>query len=56
VIEGSDCIVVGAGMSGLAAADALSREGLKVTIVEASDAVGGLARSVIVEGEPVEPY
>jgi protoporphyrinogen oxidase len=56
VIERPDCIVIGAGMSGLAAADALSRQGLGVTILEASDAVGGLARSVIVEGEPVEPY
>ena len=51
-----DCIVIGAGMSGLAAADALQREGRKVTIVEAGDMVGGLARSVIVAGEPIEPY
>ena len=51
-----DCIVIGAGMAGAAAADALHREGLKVTVIEASDTVGGLARSVTVAGEPVEPY
>ena len=56
MIDRPDCIVIGAGMSGLAAADALHREGLKVTIIEASDAVGGLARSIIVGGEPIEPY
>ncbi len=55
-MDGPDCIVIGAGMSGLAAADALQREGRKVTIVEAGDTVGGLARSVIVAGEPIEPY
>jgi protoporphyrinogen oxidase len=56
VIDRPDCIVIGAGMSGLAAADALNRAGLDVTIVEAGDSVGGLARSVIVGGEPIEPY
>lgn len=56
MIDRPDCIVIGAGMSGLGAADALRREGRKVTIVEASDTVGGLARSVIVAGEPIEPY
>ena len=52
----TDCIVIGAGMSGLAAADALQRAGLRVTVIEASDAVGGLARSVTIAGEPIEPY
>jgi len=56
VIDRPDSIVIGAGMSGLAAADALHREGRTVAIVEASDAVGGLARSIIVGGEPIEPY
>ena len=51
-----DRIVIGGGMSGLAAADELSRAGLKVTVIEASDTVGGLARSVMVGGEPIEPY
>lgn len=54
--EAVDCIVIGAGMSGLAAADALQRDGLRTTVIEASDTVGGLARSVRVAGEPIEPY
>jgi protoporphyrinogen oxidase len=56
MIDRPDCIVIGAGMSGLGAADALRQGGRKVTIIEASDTVGGLARSVIVAGEPIEPY
>jgi protoporphyrinogen oxidase len=56
VIDRPDCIVIGAGMSGLGAADALRRAGRSVTVIEASDSVGGLARSVIVAGEPIEPY
>ncbi len=38
-------IVIGAGFSGLAAADALNSEGLPVTILEARDRVGGRART-----------
>ena len=36
-----DVIVVGAGISGLAAARLLCREGKKVLIVEARDRIGG---------------
>lgn len=54
--ETVDCIVIGAGMSGLAAADMLQRAGKKVVVLEAGPAAGGLARSILVAGEPIEPY
>ena len=36
-----DCIVIGAGAAGLAAADELSRKGARVLILEARDRIGG---------------
>ncbi len=51
-----DALVVGAGMAGLAAADVISRAGRSVVVIEASPGVGGLARSTLVGGEPVEAY
>ncbi len=45
-------VVVGAGASGLAAAARLvSRGGLRVTVLEASDRVGGRIRGAELEGE-----
>ena len=43
-------IVVGAGLSGLAAARHLTRRGVEVTVLEGSDAVGGRVRTDLVDG------
>lgn len=43
-------VVVGAGLSGLAAARHLTRQGVEVTILEGSDAVGGRVRTDLVDG------
>lgn len=43
-------IVVGAGLSGLAAARHLTRHGVEVTVLEGSDAVGGRVRTDVVDG------
>jgi protoporphyrinogen oxidase len=51
-----DAVVVGAGMAGLAAADALMAHGFTVQVIEAAPVVGGLARSLSVGGEEVEAY
>ena len=43
-------IVVGAGLSGLAAARHLTRHGVEVTVLEAADDVGGRIRTDLVDG------
>lgn len=45
-----DVVVVGAGLSGLVAARHIQNSGLKVVVVEASDAVGGRVRTDNVDG------
>ncbi|MHB8203414.1 MAG: NAD(P)/FAD-dependent oxidoreductase [Desulfomonilaceae bacterium] len=49
-------IIIGAGITGLTAALRLIEQGYKVTVVEASQEVGGLAGSVILDAVPVERY
>ena len=43
-------VIVGAGLSGLTAAKMLRRSGVETLILESSDAVGGRARTDVVEG------
>ena len=43
-------VVVGAGLSGLAAARYLTRHGVDVTVLEASNAVGGRVRTDLIDG------
>ncbi|MBU3750238.1 MAG: FAD-dependent oxidoreductase [Mycobacterium sp.] len=43
-------VVVGAGLSGLAAARHLTRQGVEVVVLEGSDAVGGRVRTDVVDG------
>jgi len=45
-----DVSIVGAGLAGLVAARVLSRAGLSIAVIEASDDVGGRVRSDIVDG------
>jgi len=50
------CIILGAGLSGLAAADKLLNAGWKVTIIERAPFLGGLASSFEMEGEWIPKY
>ena len=55
----SDIVVVGAGVSGLALASALSRRGRAVTVVDKGRGVGGRCATRRVEGVPLDhgvPY
>ncbi len=49
-MSGHDVVVVGAGLAGLACARRLVGAGLDVTVLEASDAVGGRVRTDAVDG------
>lgn len=51
-----DTVVLGGGMSGLAAAERSLEAGRRVVLIEAAPTVGGLARAITVGGEPIEPY
>lgn len=50
-----DALIVGAGPTGLAAADAIIKSGGTVAIVERSASPGGLARSATVGGHVIDP-
>lgn len=49
-----DVVVVGAGLSGLAAAADLERAGLQVTVLEAATRLGGKVSTVEVDGVPID--
>ena len=49
-----DCVVIGGGLSGLAAAHALLRAGRTVHLVEAADELGGRAQTSWHRGRPVD--
>jgi phytoene dehydrogenase-like protein len=51
---GADCLVVGGGLSGLACAKLLATRGRTVQVLEADGAVGGRARTMMYQGEPVD--
>ncbi len=52
--ERSDVVVVGAGVSGLAAARAFSNQGLKVIVIEARNRIGGRVWTDFVDGWPLD--
>jgi phytoene dehydrogenase-like protein len=51
---GADCLIVGGGLSGLACAELLATRGRTVQVLEAETAVGGRARTIMYQGEPVD--
>ncbi len=50
VKSGTDCLILGGGLAGLAAGRALTQAGRRVQVLESGDATGGLARTVAHDG------
>ena len=50
-----DVVIVGAGLAGLRCASVLEHAGLSVTVLEASDAVGGRVRTDVIDGFAESP-
>ena len=55
-IQPHHVVVIGGGFAGLSAAYELVQRGIGVTVLEADAAVGGLAGSFTVQGEPLEKF
>ena len=51
-----NCVVIGAGPMGLAAAHRLAEEGHRVTLVEADNRIGGMSAAFDFQGLPLERY
>ncbi|MEN9709302.1 MAG: hypothetical protein RIQ68_1710 [Pseudomonadota bacterium] len=49
-----DCVVIGAGAAGIAAARALTRAGRKVCVIEARERIGGRAFTQEIAGHPLD--
>ena len=54
--QSKSVIIVGGGLTGMSAAFELARAGVKVTLLEASEDVGGLAGSFCVDGNFIEKF
>lgn len=50
LINSTDVVIIGAGLAGLACAQRLTRAGIDIVILEASDGVGGRVRTDVIDG------
>ncbi len=55
-LSGRHVVVIGSGLAGLSAAYDLARAGSQVTLLESGEVLGGLARSLSLEGQTVENF
>jgi phytoene dehydrogenase-like protein len=55
-VSSVDVVVVGAGLAGLHAARILRDRGLEVTVLEASDRVGGRIATDVIDGTPTATW